>query len=87
MRIICPACAAAYEVPDRLIGSGRSLRCKTCGHGWRVEPEGGAPESPPAALPVPPPAPPALPDPGPLSDAPPLAVPPGLPPAPAGRRS
>jgi predicted Zn finger-like uncharacterized protein len=72
MRIICPACAATYEVPDRLIGTGRSLRCRSCGHAWRVEPERGAAESPP------PPSPAPLPDPGPLPDLPPLATPSGL---------
>jgi predicted Zn finger-like uncharacterized protein len=39
MRIHCPACQATYEVPDHLIGPGRSLRCRTCGHAWRVAPE------------------------------------------------
>jgi predicted Zn finger-like uncharacterized protein len=73
MRITCPACAATYEVPDRLIGTGRSLRCRSCGHAWRVEPEAGTAESPPP----PPPAP--LPDPGPLPDPPAPAIPPALP--------
>jgi predicted Zn finger-like uncharacterized protein len=77
MRTICPACAATYEVPDRLIGTGRSLRCRSCGHAWRVAPEGGTAESPPPPPPRPPPAP--LPDPGPLPDSPPFATPPGLP--------
>jgi predicted Zn finger-like uncharacterized protein len=37
MRIACPACNAAYEVPDRLIGPGRRLRCARCGHDWDVQ--------------------------------------------------
>lgn len=37
MRIACPACNAAYDVPDRLIGSGRRLRCARCGHDWEVQ--------------------------------------------------
>jgi predicted Zn finger-like uncharacterized protein len=52
MHIACPACNAAYEVPDRLIGSaGRRLRCARCGHDWLVLPaEDGATEQPaPAA--------------------------------------
>lgn len=76
MRINCPACAAAYEVPDRLIGAGRSLRCRSCGHAWRVTPEAGPaplPPQPPAAMPPPPPLEP------PRSTPPPLAAPPGLP--------
>ncbi|WP_165982330.1 zinc-ribbon domain-containing protein [Dankookia rubra] len=82
MRIICPACAAAYEVPDRLIGTGRSLRCKTCGHAWRVQPEDGAAGSPAPGSAAPPPAPsPAfapLAGLGALPDPPPQAPPPGL---------
>jgi predicted Zn finger-like uncharacterized protein len=38
MRIACPACNAAYEVPDHLIGPGRRLRCAKCGHDWAVQP-------------------------------------------------
>ncbi len=68
MRVSCPSCAAAYEVPDRLIGTGRRLRCSRCGHDWLVEPpaEGapgaaadpapaaaGAPTDPDAAAPPP----------------------------------
>lgn len=37
MRIACPACNAAYDVPDRLIGTGRRLRCARCGHDWEVQ--------------------------------------------------
>lgn len=76
MRITCPACAATYEVPDRLIGTGRSLRCRSCGHAWRVTPEEPGAE---AAVPAPAGAaaeapPPPLPDPGTLPD-PPAALP------------
>ncbi|MDO9708940.1 zinc-ribbon domain-containing protein [Paracraurococcus lichenis] len=55
MRISCPACEATYEVPDRLIGTGRTLRCKACRHAWHVGP------ATPAAAPEPAPAPPAPP--------------------------
>jgi predicted Zn finger-like uncharacterized protein len=34
MRIVCPACAATYEVPDRLIGTGRNVRCSRCSEQW-----------------------------------------------------
>ncbi|MBN8873544.1 MAG: zinc-ribbon domain-containing protein [Rhodospirillales bacterium] len=34
MRIACPACAAAYEVPDTLLAPGRRTRCARCGHQW-----------------------------------------------------
>ena len=53
MQITCPACAAAYSVPDALIGRGRTMRCLRCGHEWLVAPidaapEQLAPEAPPA---------------------------------------
>lgn len=65
MRAVCPSCEAAYEVPDRLIGAGRRLRCTNCGHEWTLlpavaeapaEPERPAAPPPPEAAP-PPPAP------------------------------
>ena len=35
MLISCPACAAAYEVPDHLLsGAGQALRCARCLHEW-----------------------------------------------------
>lgn len=43
MRITCPACAAAYDVPDRLVGARRRLRCARCGHDWQIEPGPAAP--------------------------------------------
>ena len=38
MRIVCPACSAAYEVPDALLGSPRPVRCARCGHEWLPQP-------------------------------------------------
>ncbi len=58
MRILCPSCQAAYEVPDKLLSSGpRKVRCAKCGGDWMAEaepepaPVGGEPEPemPPAA--------------------------------------
>jgi predicted Zn finger-like uncharacterized protein len=43
MRIACPACSAAYEVPDALVGKGRRLRCTRCSHAWMAAPSGEAP--------------------------------------------
>jgi predicted Zn finger-like uncharacterized protein len=34
MRIVCPACSAAYEVPDSLLTAGRNVRCARCGNEW-----------------------------------------------------
>jgi predicted Zn finger-like uncharacterized protein len=45
MRIVCPACSAAYEVPDALLGTGRPVRCARCGHEWLP---GAATEAEPA---------------------------------------
>jgi predicted Zn finger-like uncharacterized protein len=38
MRIVCPSCAAAYEVSDALIRSRRSVRCAKCSTEWRPDP-------------------------------------------------
>jgi predicted Zn finger-like uncharacterized protein len=64
MRIACPACSAAYEVPDALVGKGRRLRCTRCGHAWMATP-------PPAEL-APPMAPPPEPS---LAPRPPAGLP------------
>lgn len=64
MRIACPACAAEYEVADRLIGAGRRLQCARCGHGWHLAAPTPDPSPAPAAAPpeaVPGPAPPRRP--------------------------
>jgi predicted Zn finger-like uncharacterized protein len=35
MRLVCPSCAAQYEVPDDAIpAAGRDVQCSDCGHGW-----------------------------------------------------
>lgn len=85
MRIICPACAATYEVPDRLIGGGRSLRCRSCSHAWRVAPEQAVVESPPP-LTAAPPAPPAIQPPPAAIAPPPQALPLAPPPLAAAPR-
>src|SRR4051812_7814379 len=65
MQFACPACSATYEVPDKLVGAGRRLRCAKCGHVWLAGPPASAPaEAPPPSapeLPAAPPAPPATP--------------------------
>lgn len=38
MIIVCPSCAANYEVPDESIGpAGRTVRCAACGTKWFAE--------------------------------------------------
>ena len=64
MRIVCPSCSAAYEVPDRMVSAGKKVRCARCGENWL--PEGAAAPPPPAAPePAPPPSPPPPPPPPP----------------------
>lgn len=37
MIVTCPACTAAFDVPDSALGSsGRKVRCSGCGHVWRA---------------------------------------------------
>jgi predicted Zn finger-like uncharacterized protein len=61
MRIHCPACNAAYDVPEALLAAGKPVRCAKCGAIWTPEfalPPEPAPE-PALRAPAPPePAPP-----------------------------
>lgn len=34
MRMVCPACSAAYEVPESLLIPGRVVRCARCANQW-----------------------------------------------------
>jgi predicted Zn finger-like uncharacterized protein len=34
MRIVCPSCSAAYDVPDSLVLPGRVVRCARCTQEW-----------------------------------------------------
>ncbi len=45
MRIVCPSCAASYDVPDGLLAGRKTVRCARCGEQWTP---------PPADEPVPP---------------------------------
>jgi predicted Zn finger-like uncharacterized protein len=90
MRLVCPECAAAYDVPDTMFGpQPRQVRCNRCGYHWSVI---GAPVETAATTPViearpeppapamVPPAPAPAPVPAPVVE--PVAVaPPPLPPA------
>jgi predicted Zn finger-like uncharacterized protein len=62
MRIVCPSCQAAYDVPERLISQApRRLCCARCGHEWQPA-ELVRAETPAAAAlpPQPPPVPPPM---------------------------
>jgi predicted Zn finger-like uncharacterized protein len=43
MRIVCPSCEAAYDVPDTLVARRRTLRCARCGREWANESPADAP--------------------------------------------
>ena len=47
MRLVCPSCSVAYEVPDSLVPAGRAVRCARCAGEWTpvaVEVAEAAPE-------------------------------------------
>jgi predicted Zn finger-like uncharacterized protein len=51
MRIVCPSCQAAYEVPERLLAGGKAVRCARCGAEWAPAPPTREPQPPPPARP------------------------------------
>jgi predicted Zn finger-like uncharacterized protein len=58
MQIICPACAAAYEVPMTLLKPGKAVRCARCAGQWVPSPAASdvltdaLPQAAPAAAPA-----------------------------------
>ena len=73
MRIVCPSCRAAYEVPDAAIATPRVMRCSRCAH------EFASPQPPAAESEIAPAAPETPAQEAPTADTP-DAVP-GVPPA------
>ena len=64
MQIVCPSCAAAYEVPDGMLAAPRTVRCARCGREWwpapatldeasRIEPADTMPGTPSLVEPTP----------------------------------
>lgn len=52
MRLVCPNCAAQYEIDDRVMPeTGRDVQCSNCGHGWFHAPAPKQTPAPPAASP------------------------------------
>ena len=50
MRIVCPSCAATYDVPDSLLTPGRAVRCARCSDEWMpVATTLAEPEAPPTS--------------------------------------
>lgn len=90
MRVACPECSAAYDLPPALaarLDEGRPLRCARCGHTWKPEaPAGGTATNPmpPGAAPLPPASLPGSPPSGTAEPeapaAPPAKIPAGGPP-------
>jgi len=49
MRIVCPHCAACYDVPDTLLVGRTAVRCARCAREWPLD---APPIAPPADQPV-----------------------------------
>ena len=51
MRIVCPSCAARYEIADAMLAKPRTVRCSRCAREWvqdpipPAEPDSLAPET------------------------------------------
>lgn len=44
MKIVCPSCFAAYQVPEELLARRQTLKCSACGQTWRLsQPEQDTP--------------------------------------------
>ncbi len=53
VRIVCPSCAATYDVPEAALAPGRPVRCARCGTEWAPLPatETRAPRDSPPLVP------------------------------------
>ena len=71
MRIVCPTCTAAYDVPDHLMAAGKRTRCARCALEWVPQPPVAGPLEAPKTAP-PPPMPSIPPPPRPTIQPPPL---------------
>ncbi len=55
MRIVCPSCQAAYDVPAPVLAAGRTLRCTRCSADFTpAAPDAPAEVAPALIIPVPP---------------------------------
>jgi predicted Zn finger-like uncharacterized protein len=58
MRIVCPSCSAAYDVPEGLLSGRKAVRCARCSNEWQPagrEPAVVAPVQPGVVPPLRPP--------------------------------
>lgn len=44
MRIVCPKCGTAYEVPEAMLQTPRVLKCAHCGESWQCHVHEGRPD-------------------------------------------
>ena len=67
MRIVCPSCSAAFEVPELRLMPGQAVRCARCGTDWMplAGPESAAESEPTMVMQAAKPAKQPLPAPGP----------------------
>ncbi len=71
MRIVCPSCQAAYEVPEKLLsGAPRKVRCARCGDSWIPEAAAAPVAAPVQDEATPPREPDPIPDPEPEPEPP-----------------
>ena len=57
MRIVCPSCAARYEIADAMLAKPRTVRCSRCAREWVQDPIPPAEEAPATQDPPAPPEP------------------------------
>jgi len=96
MHIVCPTCAAAYDVPDALLTPRRVVRCVKCAREWTPTlvplaaartaglPQAALAQAQAAPEAIPPTAPKTVPPPGPESRTDPGPAPDAGAPSPAG---
>jgi predicted Zn finger-like uncharacterized protein len=72
MKIVCPSCAATYEVPEAAVAAKRTVRCARCGGDW-VPGATDAPHATPSAEAAPAPPTRVTPEPTPKPARPPAA--------------
>ncbi|MDN6042403.1 MAG: zinc-ribbon domain-containing protein, partial [Acetobacter sp.] len=52
MRIVCPSCGVAYQVPAALLAKRQTLKCSACGTKWHIHAQPEDPTPAPDLAPV-----------------------------------